>query len=356
MISEEVVRKILESGILAPSGENAQPWLFKVDKNTISLFNNPDSDQSLYNYRQSGSFVANGACIENMAIAAAGFGFGVDVEYFPEKELPNFVALITLHENNAKRSPLEDALSLRATNRKTYDGSPLTEAERVALLDIPHIKQYPARVVMVESRDKIAALAKAASFNERMLVENPKVHDFFFAHVRWTDEENRKHPKGFYIDTLELKPPQVAAFKLLRSPFAARILSALGMSKVVGNDNEKIYNTASAMFGIVAKNNTPFDLVMAGRIFEHIWLTATKLGLSLQPTTGALFLAEGIRGENRDSFSISQQRELLAARESVYDTLEVHAENEYVVVLFRVGRGGEPSARAARFPLEHFLI
>jgi nitroreductase len=352
MISEEIVRKILESGILAPSGENAQPWLFKIDKNTVSLFNNPDSDQSLYNYRQSGSFVAHGACIENMVIAATEFGLEADIQYFPDDGVPDFVAKISLREGDVKRNLLADSLSRRATNRKSYDGSALTDDERKAFVAVA---TDAARIVLVEDRIKISALAHAASVNEAMLVENEYVHDFFFSHVRWTPEENEMQPNGFYIKTLELKPPQVAAFKLLSKPSVGKFLKRLGLSRVVRKDNEKIYNTASAMIGIVAKDNSPKSLVLAGRTFERLWLTATKLGLSIQPTTGALFLAESVSGENRENFLKDQQSAILNSRSSIYETLGVEEKKEHVVVLFRIGRGGDPSARAARFPLENFL-
>ena len=41
----EDIRKILEAAILAPSGENSQPWRFIVKNDEVILQNDPDSDR-----------------------------------------------------------------------------------------------------------------------------------------------------------------------------------------------------------------------------------------------------------------------------------------------------------------------
>lgn len=49
---KEVIKEILESAIYAPSGENNQPWKFRLKDNGIDVFNVPERDTSLYNFRQ----------------------------------------------------------------------------------------------------------------------------------------------------------------------------------------------------------------------------------------------------------------------------------------------------------------
>ena len=117
------------------------------------------------------------------------------------------------------------------------------------------------------------------------------------------------------------------------------------MARAIGKDNEKIYASASAMIGVVTKSNASENLVYGGQVLERAWLTATKLDLSVQPATGALFLAEGAAAENSTSFSAEQRADLLAVRNTVYGVLGVDPVKEYVAVLFRIGHGGEPTAR-----------
>ncbi len=352
MIPRDDILKILEAGIQAPSGENSQPWRFRVEGERVWLFNRPEADGSLFNFHQNGSYVAHGALLENVRIAAGALGYEAKIELFPDPAKENLVAAIDFKQAMKKSEPLFEAIEKRVTNRKKYDASPLRDDERRELF--ANVDQ-PVRLVPVEDREGIAKLARAASVSETMLVRNKHVHDFFFSHVRWTLEEEKIQPNGFYIDTLELNSQQAKGFKVLRAWGAARVLGKLGVAKKVGADNEATYKTASAMIGIVVKNSEPRNLVEAGRVLERAWLTATALGLSVQPSTGVLFLAEGIEAENRERFSRGQRKSLEGARRTIYEVLGVRYNEEHIAVLFRVGRSEPPSAHAARFPIEKFL-
>ena len=76
----EDIRKILEAAILAPSGENSQPWRFIVKGNEVILKNDPESDRSLYNSGQRGSFIAHGVELFSCEIIEDILNLGVGVE------------------------------------------------------------------------------------------------------------------------------------------------------------------------------------------------------------------------------------------------------------------------------------
>jgi hypothetical protein len=352
MVHADTIEKILEAGVQAPSGENSQPWRFKVDGATVSLFNDPEADRSLYNYDQRGSLIAHGAFLENISIAASRFGCRAQIKLFPKSTDLNFIALIKFEDGVHVLHPLASHIAKRATNRKMYDGISLTEAERKELFSLT---EPGVRLVFIEDRDKIRSLAMAASANERILFENTSVREFFFSHVRWTDEENKRQPNGFYVKTLELKPPQLAGFKMFRNAVIAKILRGVGMPQMIAKENAAIYGSASIMVGLVMKNESSADLIAAGRLLERLWLTVTKLNLSLQPTTGALFLAKTMKEDGAENFSKSEQVWLREASVTVRNVLGI-ANDEDTAMLVRIGHGGDPSGRAGRFPLSHFII
>ena len=64
------IKTVLEYAIMAPSGDNCQPWKFSVEEMHVKLFNDPDRDHSLYNLDQRASLVAHGAFLENLRLAA----------------------------------------------------------------------------------------------------------------------------------------------------------------------------------------------------------------------------------------------------------------------------------------------
>ena len=65
----EEIKEVINLGILAPSGENCQPWRFKIEGDILSVYLIPERDDSLYSWGQRASLLANGALIENLAIA-----------------------------------------------------------------------------------------------------------------------------------------------------------------------------------------------------------------------------------------------------------------------------------------------
>src|SRR6185369_12487672 len=101
---DEIIDKILEAAVCAPSGENCQPWKFSVSDNRIYLFNVPERDDSLYSWGQRASYIAHGAAIENMSIAAETLGYKLSVELFPKSQGSNLVALLELVKDDPKEN------------------------------------------------------------------------------------------------------------------------------------------------------------------------------------------------------------------------------------------------------------
>lgn len=353
MIDVNAVKKIIEAGIQAPSGENAQPWKFKINGDKIFIFNRPDRDSSLYNFNHFGSFVSHGAVIENIVIAASAHGYSARVNFFPDKNSVDLTAVIQLDKIDIQPDPLSHSIFKRVTNRKPYNIKTLNKKEKDAILSV-NKELDCGKISIIEDREKIQLLADAVSVNERLLFENRNMHNFFFSHVRWTEQENHSVPNGFYLKTLELKPPQVVAFKLFRHWKILRFLNKFfSVSKFVAKENAKIYASSAAMIIITVPNNSPSNFIYAGRIMERLWLKITELGLSAQPLTGVFFLVNAVKAGQKDSFSPAQIIFLNNAYQTIENIFKV--QNETMVMLFRIGLGEAPSAKAARFSLDKFI-
>lgn len=342
---EEHIRKILEAGICAPSGDNSQPWRFVVRGNSICVFNQSDRDIPFYNLEQRGSYVAHGGLIENILIASAHFGYRAEVSLFPEKANTDLVARITLEASGQKGDPLYTYIPLRVTNRKKYKTTPLTPEHRNELLNVAE-EIGKGRVLLMEDREKIGALAAASSVNERVVLETPAIHDIFFDHVVWTEKEEKKKHTGLYVKTLELTPPQQLIFRLYRYSLFARVFNFIGLSKFIAKDNAKLYASVSAMGAIVVDGNSSEDFILAGRLMQRVWLKATKIGLSVHPVTGVLFLMQRVLAGETEGFSPSHIGLLHKAYEEIKRAYGV--KNETIAMLFRIGRAEPPSAISSR--------
>lgn len=352
---QDYIRKLLEAAIRAPSGENAQPWKFVVREREssvrISVFVAEDRDGSPYGWGSRASFVAVGAAIENIRIAATALKREARVVLFPDPSDRLLVADVEIIQNESIAvDPLYAAIEKRSTNRKKYKTTPLTEE---ALLTLRSSLRPSSAVDLRTTTDKraIRTLAVAGSTNERIMLNNKGLHDYFFGHVNWTKEEDNEKKVGFFIDTLELPPPAVAGFKLMSKWSRASFLNKVfGFNKLVSAQNASLYASVPLMGIITAKKDSPEAAVTAGMALQRVWLQATLQGLSLQPIAGLLYLMLSVTAGEAEGFSNSEQKIISAAYANIRDTFGFNDEVPYF--MFRVGYAEPPSARAVRFSID----
>lgn len=342
---KEDIKKILEIAVHSPSGENAQPWKFKIQDNKIYIFNIPERDVSLYNYKQRGSLVAHGALIENVVITSSAYGYEAEVSLLPDMENPNLVAVVSLSKSALSADLLCPYVVKRCTNRKPYKTKLLSEEQ---ISELAGVAEKGSEVLFVNDRKKIEALADAGSVNERVMFNNQFLHAFFFSHINWTEEEDKAKSLGFYIKTLELPLPAQIGLKVFKHWFLMKFLNKAGLSEAIGKGNAKVYTASSAMGAVVVEGDTPEDFIAAGRAMQKVWLKATKMNLSVQPLTGVLFFMQRITAGEKKEFSQHHIDLIKDAFEKIYETFAV--KDRVIAMMFRIGYGGEPTARAHKLP------
>ncbi|MBJ6723662.1 nitroreductase [Geomesophilobacter sediminis] len=350
MTESASIKQLLESAILAPSGDNCQPWHFAVTGARIRLYNLPEKDTSVYNHRQSASLVAHGAALENLTIAASTQGLRPKFSLFPEPAEPNLVADINLEPMSGLPDPLYAFLEGRATNRKRYDRSyQLSGEERRQLLSCACEGVDGVVRIFEDPREK-QTLARAISINDRMVFENRGLHDFLYDHIRWDNEEALRTRDGLDFQTLELSAMDAVAFRAFRNWALLRLATPFGVTRIIGKTAETLALSSSALGAVVIVGNDPAAYVNAGRLFQRVWLEATRLGLSFQPTAGIAFLIGQVASGAGGAFSPEQAALLKRCGEEVGALVGDPASSAFL--LFRIGRSAPPSARSLRIPVE----
>lgn len=346
MATNPDIQKIIEESVYAPSGDNSQPWRFLVQENLIKIFSVPERDNPLYNFNQNGSLVAIGALIENLVISSSALGYNVDVELSKEDMRETPVALLSLVKSDKQEDQLYSWIRRRTTNRKAYGSKKLTSAEKESLSHLSDLESI--NIHLIEERESINKIAEAVSVNEKVVLENKELHNYFFAHVRWTEEEERRERSGLYVETLELSKFQKFGFKLFSHWFAMKFFNRLSFADMVAKDNARIYASSSA-FGVISMpSRSPQEFIIAGRVMQRLWLKATELGLSLQPVTGVLFLMHRITGGG----SAQLREDHIELIKNAYGKIEeeFNLKGEVMVMLFRIGRSAPPSGTSSRLP------
>lgn len=346
------IKKILESAILAPSGDNCQPWRLFIKNNQINIINLPERDTSLYNFRQRTSIIAHGALIENIMIASSTLGYNAKLRLFPDKINPNFVATVELEKSDIKDEPLYPYITRRSTNRKQYRPIPLTPEQRSDLFNMAkHLNNGEIR--LLEKPQEKALIAKAIGINDKLVFDNQNLHRFLFEHIRWTEEEAQRTRDGLYVKTLELTSLQTKGFKLLKNWSLLQTLNKFGLSRAIAKQAEKLCFSSSAIGIVIVGNNTDKDFLTGGRLVQRVWLEATRKGLSFQPMTGITYLIQRVLAGDTEGLSTANINLIMNAYEIIKTGFRL--ENETMVMLFRIGHGDPPSARSLRLPIESIV-
>ena len=347
MITDIDITKILDDAVFAPSGENCQPWKFEVKSSILSIYNDPLADLSVYNFKLHGSYIAHGALLENIAIAATEMGYTVQIKLFPFNSNPDLVAVIEFSgDEETTRDPLYPFIRSRCTNRKAYSGKTLGAETKGSL--VASIKQPSSTAIFADLPEKMNILGTVAALNEKILFENKDLHDFFYSHILW--DESEQDATGFYYKTLEFLPHQLPLVKLLKNWKILDTMNRyLGISRVIANDNAKKYAGSGTFFALTMPDTSRESFIKLGRSFQRFWLQSGASGLALQPCTGVLFFAERIQSGDTSCFTDIQVKEIVVAYDSMTAAFSL-PKNAIIGMFGRIGFADMPSGRATRRP------
>jgi hypothetical protein len=116
---------LLRYAVLAPSGHNTQPWLFRVEGDTVELHADRTQALAVVDPEDRALVISCGAALFNLRVALRRFGYRDDTyELLPDPDDADLLARIRLVEGESP-SPEEEALfeaiPKRRTTRAAYD-------------------------------------------------------------------------------------------------------------------------------------------------------------------------------------------------------------------------------------------
>lgn len=344
----ETLKKIIALAVRAPSGDNMQPWRFEITQNSIHIFNLPERDKSLYNYKQQGALLAHGALIENISIIAPTYGLRPTVKLFPEGENSDYIADIEFEEAPKIQPELCQYIEKRATNRTRYKDELLTGDQKQFLLSVGE-SFHGVKLVLEDNSEAILKIAHAISQGDRMIFENEIVHRFLFDHIRWTDEEELQKKDGLYLKTMELTPPQTLIFKIIKKWETMRKFNAIGFPKVAVKSNEELYKHGCGFGAVIVEEINPENYVNAGRRLQEFWLKTCKLNLGLQPLSGIALLRRIILDGDASQYMTPDQIKLITENYQIIKEQFSLSPQEHIAFMFRFGFANkQPSAYTSR--------
>jgi hypothetical protein len=352
-MNTEVRQRILELAMTAPNVDNAQPFYFRWDGNSLLIFRDGDRDRRRGNAGNYISMVGLGCLVECIAIAASGEGLsaGVDFVYDPQHLEAPWLAM-TFRPGARASDELLPGLRLRCSDRREYHGGDLTDPvfRRVAV----GAGGFPAcNLYFVEpsSRELLDYLLRCEGF----LWADKHILPEMLSWVRWTQEQVRRTRDGvpwqsLGVGYLTSRLMSIVAKSERFRQFARR---SGGPLRAQRKTLEAHIRSAAALGCITVRDTRLQTMVQLGRLFLRAWVRLNMSGFGLQVMANpSIHVFQHVAGILPEDYP-AESKSVFAEGESVLAEAFGLPQGEIPAWMFRTGKSTPLPARmkTLRLPL-----
>jgi nitroreductase len=142
-LPRRLVDELLTAATAAPSIHNTQPWRFRVSNDTVELRADPDRMLPVIDPAGRAVYIACGAALLNLRLAAAVAGREPVVQLLPDPGQPLLLATVRLagpHRAGPGERELHAVIDQRHTNRGPFSGRPVPPIVAAALAEAARVE------------------------------------------------------------------------------------------------------------------------------------------------------------------------------------------------------------------------
>lgn len=352
----KAVESILEIARWAPSGDNAQPWRFRVESELGVEVLILRGAENVYEYRRGEpTLISAGALLENIALAAPAFGLKADWQYAGSSRGIDHITVRFRHDDTASVSGLFDQIARRSVDRRPFRMRPLDRTQKDLLTRTLNPGMQIAWHDSLSDRCRIAALSARAT---KIRLGIPETFEIHRSIVDWknVESEHAIPSAALGLDPLTLRLTRWSLAKWSRTRFM-NMLGAPGMASLQMDLVPGLFSAGYFAIRLQDRSSEPdaalAETLKAGQAIQRLWLKATDLGLVMQPCVAMLaFWSYAAAGEE---FTVVKEAQI-AARRLAARAEAVFGKGDSLIFLGRIGwpRGRNPS-RSIRLPLSRLM-
>lgn len=349
MNSPKPLEKILDLARWAPSGDNTQPWRFHiVNESHVEVHGFDTRHHCVYDLDGRPSQIALGALLETVVIAASEQSLRVDISRRPHgiEEAPVFDLRFSADPTQMS-DPLLPYITLRTVQRRRMSSRRLYESEKSALA---RACGADYQLLWFEGRGTKWAWARVLSQFAKLRLTMPEAYAVHAQVIAWNARfsEDKVPDQAVGLDPMTLRLMRWVMKSWGRVKFFNTFLAGTLMPRL---QLELLPAMACAAHFIIYAKREPAgidDYVAAGRALQRFWLTATQLGLQMQPEMTPLIFSRYVR----DGLSFTKNQAIARHTKRLTRQLEgLVGDMRQAVFMGRIGAGPAARARSLRLSL-----
>ncbi len=354
------LKTVLDYGRWAPSGDNMQPWRFKLlDEQHFDIQGFDTREHCVYDLQGHASQLSLGILLENLSLGAAVTGqkleYQLDSDSSPEQPVIH-ITLTTLVDRQsdvlAAQKKLASQVILRTVQRRPLLRKKLTPEHKQQLEQAAS----PLKVIWFEN-DAIYKTTRIFFDAAGIRLRIPEAFNTHAGIIEWEKEYSRdKIPlKTLGASWLARKMMRFALKDWRRVKFFNTWLAGTLIPRIELDVIPALYSGAHFILLDEHENKTVSDFIRSGRLVQRFWLTASLSGIQIQPQMTPLIFA----AYQRLSINFTVEKVQLKRTEMLEKSLAKLIPGEDMaksVFMGRLGYGKAALSRSTRLSLNELII
>lgn len=353
-MSREALEKILDLARWAPSGDNTQPWRFEViDDTHIAIHGHDTREHVIYDFDGHPSHMAHGALLETLRLAATRFGFETEWSIRADQADNAPIYDAQLLPSQTPEDPLVTFIEKRTVQRRPMATTPLLQEQKDALIAAVG-NDYSLQ--FFESFNDRFAVARLLWKNAYLRLTCPEAYPVHRDIIEWNARfsTDRIPDQAVGVDPVTAKLMHWVMQSWERVDFFNRYLTGTIAPRIQLDFLPALACASHILLKPRHKQIALNDHLAAGIALQRLWLTASSLGLHLQPEMTPVIFRWYVQADR----NISEKPEINAGAIKLARQFEqlTSAQPDTGFAFFcRVGQSKPPHSRSLRKEISELL-
>ncbi|MCB0366319.1 MAG: hypothetical protein H6624_06020 [Bdellovibrionaceae bacterium] len=278
------IERVLELARWYPSGDNCQPFRFRITKDRLQIFHSEVKARHILNGQNHASCLSLGALLEYLVVAATDFDLEPVFELFESNFLSteelSLWAEVAFAERPLASDPLVPLLSQRRTERRPFSGE-IDLAKVHSVLEEGKKDHQEVDVHLLSSPSE--EFKSHCVAGETLMWCWPELNRAIFD---WVCLKNPQCSEGMPFATLGALISDYPLIYLLKNyPGTFGFFRSMGFYAVPKGRVKKTYDRGPAFFAVSTPELSSCNMIKVGQMSCRKWLRLQAEGYSVQPLT-----------------------------------------------------------------------